>query len=418
MSESINIPEPRCSFCGKTKKEVANFVEGQDNIMICEVCIEGSLKIVKEAKEKDEKSSDFSDMTPRELYSRLDEYVIGQDDAKKILSTEVREHYKRIEAPKTNYVELEKANTLMIGPTGCGKTLLLKTLSRILGVPFAAGDATTFTQAGYVGNDVESVLISLLVNANGDIRRAEKGIIFIDEIDKVSRKGENPGLTRDVSGEGVQQALLKMVEGSSCLIPADMSMRKHPSANTIEFDTTNVLFVFGGSFDGLMPIIKKRVSQGTTLGFTGDIKDKMENESVNDYFPLVETDDLIKFGLIPELIGRLPIIVTLGELSKDELRRILVEPKNSLIKQMQYSFDLDNVSLKFTDSAINLIVDRAIKKKMGARGLKSIVKNLMMETQFTLPESVKKNGLKEIDVDKDFVVKKFKEIDKTSKKCA
>jgi len=407
-----DISEPICNFCGGTKKAVKNFVEGREGVKICETCIGAASNIIVNSKKQNENNDKF-DLTPKELFERLNEYVIGQVRSKKILATEVREHYKRINAPKTNYVELEKANILLIGPTGCGKTLLLKTIARILDVPFAIGDATTFTQAGYVGNDVESVLTSLIINADYDLVRAERGIVFIDEIDKNSRKGESPSLTRDVSGEGVQQSLLKMIEGSECLLPMDGSTRKHPHQKSMTFNTQNVLFVLGGSFDGLAEIIRKRVSKGSVIGFTGTISKKSERINVNDYLPLVTTEDLIKFGLIPELLGRIPIYVTLDELNRVELKQILVEPKNSLVKQIQYSFELDNCSIEFTDKCLDMIVDRAIERRTGARGLRSIVKGLVLELQFELPDMVKK-GDNKIIIDHKVATKIFKDIDESA----
>lgn len=401
-----------CGFCGKSTKETKRAIRG-DGVYICESCVKAAYKMIEDLSKTD--SSEKFNLTPKDIFNELEQYVIGQQRAKKTLSIEVREHYKRIYAPVSNYVELEKSNILMIGPTGCGKTLLLKTIARILNVPFAIGDATTFTQAGYVGNDVESVLSSLISASDGDIERAEKGIIFIDEIDKISRKGSGPSITRDVSGEGVQQALLKMIEGSNCLVPADGSTRKHPHQATIEFDTSNVLFIFGGSFDGLADIIKKRVSDSSVLGFNGTVNSKKHEVSVNDYFPLVTTEDLIKFGIIPELLGRIPVRVTLDELNAQELRKVLVEPKNSVIKQYQYSFELDGAKLEFSDDCLDLIVDRAIKRKVGARGLRSIVCEIIGDSMFLLPDNVK-NGNKDFVFNKDIIEDIFNAIDKRTEK--
>jgi len=406
--------EPVCSFCGKTKNETKNFVKGIEDAMICENCIKISHTMILNALKTN--SSDKFNLTPKEIFNTLEQYVIGQNRAKKVLSVEVREHYKRIHAPVSNYVDMEKSNILMIGPTGCGKTLMLKTIAKILNVPFAIGDATTFTQAGYVGNDVESVLTSLLNASDYNVERAQRGIIFIDEIDKISRKGAGPSLTRDVSGEGVQQALLKMIEGSTCLVPADGSTRKHPNQSTIEFDTTNVLFVFGGSFDGLADIIRKRVSDSSSMGFnSGKIHSKNNVTNVNDYFPLVTTEDLIKFGIIPELLGRIPVRVTLDELNAEELKRVLIEPKNSVIKQYQYSFELDGASLIFENDSFDSIVDRAIKRKVGARGLRSIIYEIIGDSMFYLSDNVK-NGIKEFIFNKEKIENIFSEIDNKVKK--
>jgi ATP-dependent Clp protease ATP-binding subunit ClpX len=411
--EKIDTNYPRCSFCGKTQKEVGNLVEGTEGVKICQSCASVTLQIIEE-KIKSDNNSKKNNLTPKELYTELDRYVIGQESAKKVLSVEVREHFKRISATKTNYTELEKSNILMIGPTGCGKTLLLKTISKILDVPFVMGDATTFTQAGYVGNDVESVLSSLLSNCDYDQEKAERGIVFIDEIDKISRKGSSPSITRDVNGEGVQQALLKMIEGSECLIPADGSTRKHPQQKTICFNTQNVLFVFGGSFDGLSEIIKKRISVSATLGFNGTITNKKENNNINDFLPLVTTEDLIKYGIIPELLGRIPIRATLRELNKDELKKVLIEPNNSIIKQYKYSFELDGATLNFTDECYDLIVERAFKRKVGARGLRSIVNEVIKDTQFSLPDMVL-SGKTEINFTQEQVKDIFNKIDILSK---
>jgi ATP-dependent Clp protease ATP-binding subunit ClpX len=404
--------EAFCSFCGKTSKEVDHLVEGLNGVRICNDCLIAALDVI----DSNNLQEDFR-LTPSEIFEKLDQYVIGQTRAKKSLSLEVREHYKRISAPVSNYVELEKSNILMIGPTGCGKTLLLKTIAKILGVPFAIGDATTFTQAGYVGNDVESVLHTLLSNADQDLARAERGIVFIDEIDKIARKGAGPSITRDVSGEGVQQALLKMIEGSECLIPADGATRKHPSQQTIAFNTQNVLFIFGGSFDGLADIIKKRISVSSSMGFNGSVNSKSDSINVNDYFPLVTTEDLIKYGIIPELLGRIPIRVTLDELDREELKKVLIEPNNSIIKQYKFSFELDGATLNFEEECYYLIVDRAIKRKVGARGLRSIVIELITEELFYLPENVKK-GVKEILITGKKAEEIFDRIDNNSKvKC-
>lgn len=409
--------EPVCNFCSKTRKEVSNFVEGQDGVMICENCVNAAIDIIKRANSEDTSANGFN-LTPTEIFEKLEQYVIGQIGAKKTLATEVREHYKRINAAKSNYVELEKSNILMIGPTGCGKTLLLKTIAKILDVPFAIGDATTFTQAGYVGNDVESVLTTLLTNSDYNVERAQRGIVFIDEVDKISRKGAGPSLTRDVNGEGVQQALLKMIEGSECLIPADGSMRKHPHQQTIQFNTQDVLFVFGGSFDGLADIIRKRIATSSTIGFNGSVHSKSEDTSVNDYFPFVSTEDLIKYGIIPELLGRIPIRVTLDELNKEELKKVLVEPNNSVIKQYKYSFELDGATLDFDDECYDLIVERAIKRKVGARGLRSIVNELVKEEQYKLPENVLEGKI-EIRFTKEIATEIFNKIDKAVEgKCA
>jgi len=405
------IKETVCSFCGKSEKQVKNFVEGAsgDNVRICEECIKVANDIVIQEKKKDSGAS--FDMTPKEIYNLLNKYVIAQLSAKRTLSIEIREHFKRLATNIIDGVEMEKSNVLLMGPTGCGKTLLLNTIAKMLDVPFAICDATTLTQAGYVGNDPETVLTSLLIKSNYDLEKAQRGIAFIDEIDKISRKGDGPSITRDVSGEGVQQALLKMIEGTEAILPADGSTRKHPHQGSIVFDTRNVLFVFGGSFDGLAEIINKRVSRASTIGITGKVIKKTDKIRVNDFLPRVETEDLIKFGLIPELLGRIPIHVTLDELSISELKQILVEPKNSIVKQIQLSFELDNVTLKFTDKCLDIIAERAYKKGTGARGLRTVVKQLIKDYQFDLPDLVE-GGLEELVIDENKAKEIFKAKDK------
>lgn len=375
----------RCSFCNKPQSQVRKLIAGPNGAYICDECIEVCSEIIEEEFEYDDDRREFDDinlLTPEEIKAFLDEYVIGQDEAKKVLSVAVYNHYKRIMAGSDLGVDLQKSNILMLGPTGCGKTLLAQTLAKILNVPFAIADATALTEAGYVGEDVESILLKVIQAADGDIERAEHGIIYIDEIDKITRKSENPSITRDVSGEGVQQALLKIIEGTVASVPPQGG-RKHPHQELIQIDTTNILFICGGAFEGIDKIIETRLDK-KSIGFNAEIAKKHE-EDVDVLLHQVLPQDLVKFGLIPELVGRVPVTVSLDLLDKEALIRILTEPKSSLVKQYQKLMELDGVKLEFDKAAPDAIAETSLARKTGARGLRAIMEDIMMDTMFRVP---------------------------------
>lgn len=374
-----------CSFCGKSQEEVKKLIAGGKNSYICDQCVILCSEIINEEELEGGIGAVFTDElpSPETIHKSLDEYVIGQDQAKRVLSVAVYNHYKRIRYAKKSDVEIEKSNILLVGPTGTGKTLLARTLARLLNVPFAIADATTLTEAGYVGEDVENVVLKLFQNSGNDVSKTEKGIIFIDEIDKIARKGDSPSITRDVSGEGVQQALLKIIEGTVANIPPQGG-RKHPQQEYIQIDTTNILFICGGAFDGLEDIVKRRVGK-RTLGFGGSQNKGASEMSRFETLLALEPDDFIKYGLIPEFVGRLPITAPLEELNEDSLVRILVEPNNSLVKQYETMLGFDDVKLTFTSGALKAVAALAIKRKTGARGLRSILENAMLDVMYKIP---------------------------------